>query len=456
MALNSHIPKAPWLSIKPTDWRADRLKDIIPRILGGGTPPSSDPDCWQDGDIVWITPTDFSRDGSSAEICESERKITHVGLNSSAATLLPKNTVIMASRATIGAVRIAGTELATNQGFISFVSDDYVIHHRFLFYVITGFLGEYFAEIAPGTTFSEISRGKAKLEPVAFPPLPEQQRIAAYLDASCAAINAAVAAERRQIETLDAVKESLIESAVTKGVRPNALMRSVNEDWITEIPARWEVCRIKRIVSRVDYGISESTKPEGRYPVLKMGHIQGGEIEFRDLDFVDEVSDDLLLETGDLLYNRTNSPDQVGKAAIFRRRRTDEITFASYLVRLRTNHRANPYFLNYLVNSSGFLSFARKLAIPSVQQSNLNSTRYCRMLIPRPPIEEQCEIVAYLDAKTAEVSRIVAGIETQIATLTAYRKSLIHECVTGQRRITESDAQRAAGQRRFDNPCRKG
>jgi type I restriction enzyme S subunit len=284
-----------------------------------------------------------------------------------------------------------------------------------------------------------------------LPPLPEQQRIAAYLDASCAAIDASVAAKRRQLETLDAMRESLIESAVTKGVRPNAPIRPVNEDWITEVPAHWEVCRIKRIVSRVDYGISESTEPEGRYPVLKMGHIQCGEIEFRDLDFVDETSEDLLLETGDLLYNRTNSPDQVGKAAIFRRSKTDEITFASYLVRLRTNHRANPYFLNYLVNSSGFLSFARKLAIPSVQQSNLNSTRYCRMLIPRPPIEEQCEIVAYLDAKTAEVSRIVAGIETQIATLTAYRKSLIHECVTGQRRITESDVQRAAAQRKFDN-----
>ncbi|MDP2605616.1 MAG: restriction endonuclease subunit S [Deltaproteobacteria bacterium] len=289
-----------------------------------------------------------------------------------------------------------------------------------------------------------------------LPPLPEQQRIAEYLDASCAAIDAAAAAKRRQLETLDAVRDCVIESAVTKGLRRDTRMRPVNEDWITEIPAHWEVCRIKRIVSRVDYGISESTEAEGRYPVLKMGHIQRGEIEFRDLDFVDEVSDNLFLETGDLLYNRTNSPDQVGKAAIFRRRRTDEITFASYLVRLRTNHRANPYFLNYLVNSSGFLSFARKLAIPSVQQSNLNSTRYCRMLIPRPPIEEQCEIVAYLDAKTAEVSRIVAGIETQIATLTAYRKSLIHEYVTGQRRITEADVQRAAAQRRFDNPCPKG
>jgi type I restriction enzyme S subunit len=276
----------------------------------------------------------------------------------------------------------------------------------------------------------------------AIPPLSEQRHIAVYLDASCAAIDAAVAAKRRQLATLDAVRESLIESAVTKGVRPNALMRSVNEDWITEIPAHWEVCRIKRIVSRVDYGISESTEPEGRYPVLKMGHIQRGEIEFRDLDFVDEVSDDLLLETGDLLYNRTNSPDQVGKAAIFRRRRTDEITFASYLVRLRTNHRADPYFLNYLVNSSGFLSLARKLAIPSVQQSNLNSTRYCRMLIPRPPIEEQREIAVFLDAKLGALGRVVTGIESQIATLTVYRKSLIHECVTGQRQVTEADVAR--------------
>ena len=93
----------------------------------------------------------------------------------------------------------------------------------------------------------------------------------------------------------------------------------------------------------------------------------------------------------------------------------------------------------YLLNSSGFLGFARKLAIPSVQQSNLNSTRYCRMLIPLPPRKEQEVICAHLDEELGDLKRVVAGIETQIATLTAYRKSLIHECVTGQRRITEAD-----------------
>jgi len=255
-----------------------------------------------------------------------------------------------------------------------------------------------------------------------LPPFPEQERIAAYLDASCAALDAAVAAKRRQLDTLDAIRESIIESAVKNGIRPNPRMRTVNEDWITHMPAHWTACRIKRIVSRVDYGISESTEPEGRYPVLKMGHIQRGEIEFRDLDFVAEVPDDLLLETGDVLFNRTNSPDQVGKAAIFRGKKADDVTYASYLVRLRTNHCVDPYFLNYVVNSSGFLSFARKLAIPSVQQSNLNSTRYCRIFVPLPPLPEQREIAEFLDSKLAEVKRIAAGIETQIATLTAYRQ----------------------------------
>jgi type I restriction enzyme S subunit len=136
------------------------------------------------------------------------------------------------------------------------------------------------------------------------------------------------------------VRESLIESAVTGGIQAAVSHRGIDVDWISNIPTHWDVVRIKRVVSRIDYGISESTAKEGRYPVLKMGNIQRGELNLSNLDFVEEVSEDLLLCTGDLLYNRTNSPDQVGKAAIFRGHRSDEITFASYLVRLRTNHRA--------------------------------------------------------------------------------------------------------------------
>ena len=272
-----------------------------------------------------------------------------------------------------------------------------------------------------------------------LPPLPEQVRIAAFLDASCAAIDAAVEAKRHQLETLEALAETIIETAVTRGTHAGAKLRMVDQDWIGSFPEHWTATRIKRLVSRMDYGISVSTEPEGRFPVLKMGNIQGGEIVFSKMEFVDDVDDALLLETNDLLYNRTNSADQVGKAALFRGSKHDRVTFASYLVRLRTNHRVMPEFLNYAINCGGFLTFARKLAIPSVQQSNLNSTRYGRLVIPLPPIKEQQAICEYLNAKIGELRGVVSVIEAQVATLIGYRKSLIHECVTGERRITEAD-----------------
>jgi type I restriction enzyme, S subunit len=96
-----------------------------------------------------------------------------------------------------------------------------------------------------------------------------------------------------------------------------------------------------------------------------------------------------------------------------------------------------------VINCTGFLSFARKLAIPSVQQSNLNSTRYCRLFIPRPPLREQHQIAEYLNDRMTNLACVAHGIEKQITALVAYRKSLIHEYVTGQRRVTEADLNRA-------------
>lgn len=317
----------------------------------------------------------------------------------------------------------------------------YAVDGRFLYYyTFNPVFRSYAAENMSGAAGQKrVSSRFLKDTRLFLPPLPEQKRIAAYLDASCAAIDAAVAAKRRQLETLDVVRDSIVETAVTRGIRPKSDVQRIYVDWITEIPSHWQAVRVKRVVSRVDYGISVGTEQEGHFPVLKMGNIQSGEIVLTNIEFVDDVSDELLLEQGDLLYNRTNSADKVGKAAIFRGSKEDGVTFASYLVRLRTNHRVNAFFLNYVLNCTGFLAFARKMAIPSVQQSNLNSTRYCRLFIPLPPLEEQIQIASFLEGKATEMARISKTIERQIETLLSYRKSLIHECITGQRRVTEAD-----------------
>jgi type I restriction enzyme S subunit len=272
-----------------------------------------------------------------------------------------------------------------------------------------------------------------------LPPLPEQHRIAAYLDASCAAIDRAVETKRKQLETLYAVRKSIIQRAVTQGLNPKAKMKDSGVEWLGPIPAHWRAQKLKRVFAEVDYGISQSTDQEGTYAVLKMGNIVRGEIVFTKIEFVDEVEEGLVLETNDLLFNRTNSLDQVAKVGIFRGDKADNVTYASYLVRLRANHKNHPEFLNHLLNTDVFLGLARKMAIPSVQQANLNPTRYCRLEVPVPPLAEQIQIAGFLDERCEQIKSIEQRLTAQITTLTAYRKSLIHECVTGKRRISDAD-----------------
>jgi type I restriction enzyme S subunit len=426
-----------------TIWPIDRIKDHASKI-GSGITPTGGSASYLDAGIPLLRSQNVHFEGLRLDDVAYISEETHTEM--AGTKLQARDVLLNITGASIG--RCAFVPDGFGEGNVNqhvcIIRPRAKLNYKFLTYCLSAPWGQdqIFSSFTGASRQGLGQRDLGEIQ-VPLPPPEEQQRIVAHLDVSCAAIDAAVAAKRRQIETLDALRQSLIESAVTIGIRPKLALRRIGEDWIFEIPDHWKVCRIKRVVSRVDYGISESTEEEGRFPVLKMGNIQNGEIVLSDLDYVDQVSENLLLERGDLLYNRTNSPDQVGKAAVFRGSKDDHITFASYLVRLRTNHRADPLFLNYLLNSRGFLSFARKLAIPSVQQSNLNSTRYCRLLIPLPPVPEQREITVYLDEKTSELERVMVGIEKQIEILLAYRKSLIHECVTGQRRVTENEIKQA-------------
>lgn len=416
-------------------------------ILGGGTPPSSEPDCWEDGKIIWVTPTDFSRNGNRPEISDSERKITEVGLKMSAAAMLPVNTVIMASRATIGAVRIAGTELTTNQGFVSFVCNDSILHHRFLFYVISGFLGDYFAEIAPGTTFSEISRGRAKREPIAFPGRDEQQRIAAFLDASCAAIDAALIAKRLQLDTLDALGKSIIQRAVTEGISEGVEFENTGNAWMEKIPRGWKLVCLKR-VAEIQGGLTLGKQYAGpliERPYLRVGNVQDGYLDLADVSVIElpaSVATGVELRPGDVLMTEGGDLDKLGRGHLW----NGEIPgclHQNHIFAVRCFlHKLKPTFLAYVTAAKYGRDYFEATGKKTTNLACTNATKVGEFPVPLPSLTEQDAICAYLEEKLAEVKGIATGIESQIAILTAYRKSLIHECVTGQRRITDVDLNR--------------
>jgi type I restriction enzyme S subunit len=269
----------------------------------------------------------------------------------------------------------------------------------------------------------------------------EQQRIAVYLDASCKAIDAAVAVKRRQIETLDGFVHTVISDAVTKGLKRGVAMKPSGLDWLSEVPRHWEVCQIKRRCTLLRGKFSHRPRNDpalydGKYPFVQTGDITAADKYIRSYSqTLNELgfSVSRMFPKGTLVMSIAAN---VGDVAML----DFEACFPDSMVGLIPGHKANLDFLFYLMRAMKGIMLRSAIL---TTQLNLNYVRIRTNFAPFPPKREQEEIAEFLDAKHAEVKRIVAIIESQIATLTAYRKSLIHECVTGQRRITDTDVQRA-------------
>ena len=265
----------------------------------------------------------------------------------------------------------------------------------------------------------------------------EQQRIAAYLDASCAAIDAAVAAKRRQLDTLDELRNSIISRAVTQGLNPQAKLKFFGLDWLSEVPTHWQVRQIKRVCSLVRGQFSHRPRNDpafydGPYPFVQTGDITAAEKYIRTYS---QTLNELGLSVSKRFPRGTlvmSIAANIGDVAIL----DFEACFPDSMIGMIPGHKTNLDFLYYLMRAMRGIML--RSAVQSTQL-NLNYVRIGTNFAPFPPLKEQSAIAEYLDAKERESHLISNTIETQIATLTAYRKSLIHECVTGQRRITEAD-----------------
>ena len=170
------------------EWEVKRLGEIAV-IVSGGTPRTSEPTYWNGG-IKWCTPTDITRHAGKY-LAETERTISHSGLNNSGAVLLPIGTLLLCSRATIGELKIAAEPVCTNQGFKSLVCRPGTSNELLYYKLLT--MKQQMVERAFGSTFLEISTRNVSALEVAAPPIDEQAAIAAVLsdmDAELAALEA--------------------------------------------------------------------------------------------------------------------------------------------------------------------------------------------------------------------------------------------------------------------------
>lgn len=267
---------------------------------------------------------------------------------------------------------------------------------------------------------------------IVVPPLDEQTRIAAFLDRETAKIDELVVEQKRLMELLKEKRQAVISHAVTKGLNPNAPMKPSGIEWLGDVPEHWKIGLLKRAFRSVDYGISDSLDSEGAVAILRMGNIENGKVVTDDLKYTDIVDPALLLRAGDLLYNRTNSLDLIGKVGMFIGDIDAPMSFASYLVRLRTVDDSIPEYFAYLLNTEGILGLARANAFVAIGQCNLNPTRYGQIIVAIPPLIEQTAIVKYLDTETAKLDTLTAESQRAIDLLQERRTALISAAVTGQ------------------------
>ena len=286
-----------------------------------------------------------------------------------------------------------------------------------------------------------------KLERVPCPDVPaaKQQRIVAYLDASCAAIDAAVAAKRRQIETLDSVRKATIQNVIAKGLKPVAKMKSTGIPLIETIPAHWGADRLRDIAAINSISLVANTDPKYEFDYLEISNVNSHGIvdtcAIERICFENAPSRARRCVTKNSTLISSVRPNL--QAILFvSKYRPDFVCSTGFNVVQPNEAKLIPKFIYYaLISDSGrqhFEATAKGVGYPAVDDKDFGA-----FVVPLPPLEEQKAICTYLDTMLGKIKRIVTGIEAQITTLTAYRKSLIHECVTGQRRITEADVAQA-------------
>jgi type I restriction enzyme S subunit len=241
-----------------------------------------------------------------------------------------------------------------------------------------------------------------ELLPVA--PSAEQRRIADKLDTALARVDAVNERLARVAPLLKRFRQSVL-AAATSG-RLTAEWRASQSNL-----AEWKQCTLAEVADDFGYGSAAKSSKSGEVPVLRMGNIQGGQIEWGDLVFTSDAGEiqRYLLRDGDVLFNRTNSPELVGKSAVYRGSR--RAIFAGYLIRVRCSALLLPDFLNFSLCSPAGREYCWRVKSDGVSQSNINAAKLRAFPLSLPSVSEQAEIVRRVELLFAYADRLEARLQ---------------------------------------------
>lgn len=412
-----------WIGKIPEEWTKDKAIRLF-NIIGSGTTPkniTSDFPC-----VNWIQSGDIN--GSLISSCKNNVSESIISQYSALKIYAAPFIVIAMYGASVGNTSISLIDGCVNQACCVLSASIYNLNYAF--YAIKS-SQNYLIRKAIGGGQPNISQDTIKQLWLPLPALHEQKRIAAFLDAECAEIDAVLEKTRASIEEYKKLKQAVITQAVTKGIRGDRPMKDSGIEWIGDIPAEWDVVRIKNLF---DYRNERNFKPLEEVNLISL-YTDKGVVQHCDLDETtgnkaSNADGYKLVYENDIVVNIILCwMGAIGRSAYF------GVTSPAYDV-YSPKQKTNSKFYHYLFRTNGFSGDCYKVGRGIMAMRwRTYSDQFRAIKVVSPPQSEQEEIVEYLDEKCDGIDDLIAKKQQYLTEIENYKKSLIYEYVTGKKEV---------------------
>ena len=417
-------------AVVPEGWREVRLGDVA-EVVGGSTPSRTRADYWGEG-VPWVTPSELT-ELSGRYLESSQESVTRDGLKAAGLRILPPGSVLLTTRATIGATAINALPVTTNQGFQNLVGRPET-EGLWLYYCVSWMRHE-LEKRGAGSTFREVSRDSVRSLPILLPPLPEQRAIAAVLDS----IDEAIERTDEVIAATERLRDALLHELLTRGL-PGRHTAWRDVPGLGTIPADWEVVRLGD-VAEVNRGLTWGREQESPIPlpdstpVVRIGNVQRDGFRMDDTLYIRDVPEAerhrrAIKPTTLVMVGSNGNRDRVGNVFLA----NDQVAghlLASFLIGIVPGERLSERFLAATLRSDPIQSLITEATAGSTGLKNLGLRWLRSLAVPVPPLAEQQSIAATLDSVDAAIERARA----ERAALQSSKASTADALLTGRVRV---------------------
>lgn len=398
-----------WIGVVPSYWEVRKIKSLSIVKRGASPRPIEDPKYFDDnGEYAWVRIADVSN--SERYLEETTQTLSKLG--ASLSVKREPGDIFISIAGTVGKPIITHIKCCIHDGFVWF---PYLRQNtEFLYYLFMS--GQPYLGLGKMGTQLNLNTEIIGNIQIPLPPLPEQQTIAAYLDEKCGEINRAIDVQKKKIELLNELKQTIITDAVTKGLNPNAPMKDSGVEWIGVIPEHWKIRRT-RFLCKIQTGDKDTVNriDDGRYPF----YVRSPKVERIDSYTFDGEA---VLMAG----------DGVGAGKVFHYA-NGKFDYHQRVYNLHNFKDVGGLYYYYYISNKFKYIIEEGAAKNTVDSVRLNMIQDFWVTIP--PLSEQQNIVAHIEKECAKIDLQMSKANRRIELLNELKQSIITEAVTGKIKV---------------------